>query len=86
MTAEHQTIVGQFLAFKRRTAKDLAMMETHKNKNMQATLLFAQCSPVWESEYILEEREDLQLYNCLIPEIKTARRLKFDLREDYWKI
>ena len=48
--------------------------QLHENWKISEILL-AQKSPIFEAEYALEESSPLSLYDCLIPTLKSQRKL-----------
>jgi len=76
LTKTHHKIIADHLDYMERSRKMNDERDMLLNKWKQTEVLLAQKTPVFESEYALEESSPLTLYDCLVPALKQHRRLK----------
>ena len=67
LTRNHTGLVRQLIAFKSRTNKRVKDIEQYQNRMKEAEQTSAQISTILETEYGLETKSPLQLYDCLVP-------------------
>ena len=84
LTKAHRVIVKNFLQY--RTSSDRLIRERDELRNNWIIYEKAYCmkTPVCETEFAMDERSPLQLYDCLVPRLREHRKLHipFELYTD----
>ena len=70
LTQEHRKLLKQFFEYRERTHSRLVYLEEQDEKYCETIRNWALIASTTEGMYALDEKNALQMYNCLVPKMK----------------
>ena len=78
ISKQHRGLVKEFIEYREETEKLIREREYLLDRWQQFEKAYVMRSPTLEAEHAFDSRSPLNLYSCVIPQIKEHRKLEID--------